>query len=126
MIYYIILKQTGGDHYEMSEMRFGVRNGAGGDGNYHKNQAPRLSRLGDVDTACNFYMRVDTDYSRSHQQQDKNENQDPHRSGMPKLRQTLESVISVIGKYKFQNKPLNKISHWKYFSVCAVFIFCAF
>lgn len=92
------IKAYRGDHYEMSEMRFGVCYGTGGDGNCYENRTPRLSWLDNVDTACNLYMRVDTYYSRSHQQQDKNENQDPHRSGMPKLRQTLESVISVIRK----------------------------
>lgn len=77
----------------MSEMRFGVRYGSGGYGDCHKNQAPRLFRLGNVDIACHMYVRIDTYYSRCHEQQNKNENQDPYRSGLPKLRKPLESVI---------------------------------
>lgn len=80
----------------MSEMRFGICYGTGSDGNCYENQAPRLSWLGNVDIAGNLHLRVDTYYSRSYQQQDKNENQDPHRSGMPKLRKPLESLIFAV------------------------------
>lgn len=76
----------------MSEMRFGVCDGAGGDGNHHKNKAQGLFRLGDVDIAGGLYLRAYTYYPCGHQQQDENQNQDPHRGGMPKLRKQVEGV----------------------------------
>lgn len=75
-------------------MRFGVCNSPGDNGDHHQDQAQRLSGLGDVDIAGNLYLRTDTYYSCGNKQQDKNKNQDPYRSDMPKLRKQVEGVTS--------------------------------
>ena len=73
-------------------MRFGVCNSPSDNGDHHQNQAQRLSGLGDVDIAGNLYLRTDTYYSGGNKQQDKNKNQDPYRSDMPKLRKQVAGV----------------------------------
>lgn len=76
----------------MSKMRFGVCYGTSDNGDHHQNQAQRLSGLGNVDIAGNLYLRTDTYYSCGNKQQDKNKNQDPYRSDMPKLRKQVAGV----------------------------------
>ncbi len=76
-------------------MRFGVCNSSSDNGDHHQNQAQRLSGLGDVDIACNLYLRTDTYYSCGNKQQDQNENQDSYRSDMPKLRKQVEGIVRV-------------------------------
>ena len=73
-------------------MRFGVCNSPSDNGDHHQNQAQRLSGLGNVDIAGNLYLRIDTYYSCGNKQQDKNKNQDPYRSDMPKLRKQVEGL----------------------------------
>lgn len=73
-------------------MRFGIRYSTSDNGDHYQNQAQRLFWLGYVDIAGNLYLRTDTYYSRGNKQQDQNKNQDPHRSGMSKLREQVEGV----------------------------------
>ena len=75
-------------------MRFGVRHSPSDNGDHHQNKAQRLSGLGNVDIAGNLYLRTDTYYSCGDKQQDKNKNQDPYRSDMPKLRKQVEDITS--------------------------------
>lgn len=86
-------------------MRFGVRHGAGNNGDHNKNQAQRLFWLGYVDIAGNLHLRTDTYYSRGNKQQDQNQDQDPHRSDMPKLRKQVEGLsFAAAGRNKYERK----------------------
>lgn len=76
----------------MSKMRFRVCNGAGNNGDHHQNQAQGLSGLGYVDIVGNLHLRTDTYYSRGNKQQNQDQNQDAHRSHMPKLRKQVEGL----------------------------------
>lgn len=76
----------------MSKMRFGICYSTSDNGDHYQNQAQRLFWLGYVDIAGNLYLRTDTYYSRGNKQQDKNQNQNSHRSYMPKLWEQVEGV----------------------------------
>lgn len=76
----------------MSEMRFGIRYRSGGNRDRDKNQAPRLSGLGDVDTACHMHLRSYTYHSCRDEQQNENQNTNSHRSHMSELRKQVEDL----------------------------------
>lgn len=81
-----------GNFYEMSEMRVGKRYSSSNYGDRDQNEAPRLYRLGDVDTSRLVYLRTCTYNSRYYKQQNKNQNTHPYRGNMPELREQVESL----------------------------------